>query len=133
MNLEKDLKRLFVQLNKDQFVKIAIGGDDITLIVSDDASKISLGVSVYFGGNYIPSSVRKCIKEKPDFDEQAIPTFVTIDEQAYQIRLNYVGLTSHLNSQKFVSLLEDFSWLAQEWQMLLDGHDKDDLIHVRVN
>ena len=43
MIIEKELKKIFHQLVKEEVAQIAIDGTDITIRVLDDASKFSLG------------------------------------------------------------------------------------------
>lgn len=132
MLLEKDLKKVFHKLIQDDIAQIVLGGFDVTIRVFDHSSKISLSTPVYLGGNFIPGSVRKCIFQKPPFQSESIKTSLNIDEANYQISLQYVGHLEHLNNGKFKDLLEEFGWLADEWRLFLDEHDKNDLVHVRV-
>jgi arginyl-tRNA--protein-N-Asp/Glu arginylyltransferase len=128
----KDLKRLFDHLNQNEVAKLQIGESVIDLYLLDSNSKISLQTQVYNGGNYIPKSVRKCITQKAPFDQGWMKPTLTIDEDRFQIFLNYTEFTHELNGEKFVDLLEEFSWQADEWREYLDEHDKHDLVHVRV-
>lgn len=132
MLIENDLKKLFNQLANDEIAHIALGGADITVRIFENSSKISLTSPVYFGGNFIPKSVRQCANQKPPFPPGAVKTYLSIDENAYQVYLNYSGLTSNLSNNKFKDLLEEFTWQAEEWRLFLDEHDKNDLVHVRV-
>lgn len=132
MIIEKELKKIFHQLVKEEVAQIAIGGTDITIRVLDDASKFSLSTAVYFGGNFIPKSVRNCVTQKKNLPEERIKTYLTLDEGSFKIYLNYVGSLEHLRTNGFGELLEEFSWSADEWRLILDEHDKNDLVHVRV-
>lgn len=132
MIVEKDLKKLFNQLIHDEVAQITLGGSDISIHMFERGAKLSLATPVYFGGNFIPKSVRKCISQKAPFDQSIINTNLTVDENSYQIRLNYMGSMNNLNTQEFVNLLEEFSFLADEWRNFLDENDKNDLVHVRV-
>ena len=51
MIVEKDLRKLFQQLDHDDVTQISIEGNDIMIRVFDDASKISLLTTVYNGDN----------------------------------------------------------------------------------
>lgn len=132
MIVENDIKRLIEELKKGKTTSFTFEGLDIAISVLDHSSKLFLATPVYFGGNYIPSSVRKCVSQKSPFDQFNMNTYLTIDENHFQISLNYLVQLSQLNSQSFRGLLEDFSTLAQEWRLFLDEHDKNDLIHVRA-
>lgn len=132
MIIEKDLKKLFQQLDHDDIAQISLGGSDIFIRVFDDASKISLITTVYDGGNFIPKSVRKGISQKSPFNSVSIKTSLAVDEKQYLVNLHYLGHLEHLNNQNFSKLLEEFTWLAHAWRAYLDEHDKNDLIRVRV-
>lgn len=56
---------------------------------------------------------------------------MTVDEDNFSVSINYLGGLEHLNKRMFVDLLEEFSFLADEWSLFLDEHDKNDLVHVR--
>lgn len=132
MIIEKELRKLLHRLIKDALAQITLGASEVSVYVYDNATKISLSTPIYFGSNFIPFSVRKCLSQKPTFERGYIKTFLYIDEPNFQISLNYVGSLEDLNKRMFVDLLEEFGWLADEWRIYLDEHDKNDLVHVRI-
>lgn len=132
MLIEKDLKKVLQQLLQNDVVNIDVGGGfSITMRIFDNASKLALSTPVYHGGNFIPKSVRNCISQKAPFNSESIKTYLTVDENRFQIFLNYLGTLDPVQNESFKGLLEDFSWLADEWRLYLDEHDKEDLIYVR--
>lgn len=131
MIVEKNFRKLIHQLLKEEIAKISLGNSEVLIHVFDNATKISLSSRVYFGGNYIPKSVRLCLAHKPAFETGRIKTYHTLDEENFEITLNFIGGLDHLNKRMFIDLLEEFSWLADEWRLHLDEHDKNDLVHVR--
>lgn len=131
MIVEKDLRKLFQKLDHDDVTHISLGGNEILIRVFDDASKISLFTTVYWGGNFIPKSVRYGVSQKP-FNQASIKTSLSVDEGQYQVNLSYLGHLGHMNNQQFSALLEEFSWLARAWKAYLDERDKNDLIRVHV-
>lgn len=132
MIVENEIKKIIEELKQSKTTSFTFEGFDIEISVLDHSSKLFLATPVYSGGNYIPKSVRHCISQKAPFDQFNINTYLTVDENRFQISLNYLGQVYSLTSQSFRGLLEDFSTLAQEWRLFLDEHDKNDLIHVRV-
>jgi hypothetical protein len=130
MIIEKDLKKLFQQLDHDDVTQINLGGSDILIRVFDDASKISLATPVYYGGNFIPKSVRYGITKKSLFNNISIKTSLAVDENHYQVNLTYLGHLEQMNNYKFSELIEEFTRLAHSWRAYLDENDKNDLIHV---
>jgi len=133
MLMEKEIKKLFNQLIHQDLAQIALDGNDITIRVFDNGSKLSLSTPVYLGGNFIPKSVRQCV----GYQRSPIKTFLnntslSIDENKYEIDFHYVGHLENLSSKLFIDLIEEFSVVADEWRLFLDEHDKNDLVHVRV-
>ena len=132
MIVEKEFRKLVHQLVKEEIAQIVLGHSEVTVHVLDNATKISLSSTVYFGGNFIPKSVRKCIAQTPAFEKGLMKTSLVVDEENFRISFNYLGGLNHLNKRMFVDLLEEFSWLADEWRLYLDEHDKNDLIYIHV-
>ena len=130
MLLESDIKKIFSDLIHHHSAEISYAGTTLSLKIWED--KLSLTAPVYWGGNYIPKSVRECIRKKPPFDEGVILTTLHLNEEKFEITLAYQGSNLQLNKSRFVDLIEEFSFLANEWREWLDQHDKNDLVHVRV-
>lgn len=131
MIVEKDFRKLIHTLLKEEIAKISLGNSEVVVHVFDNATKISLSTSIYFGGNYIPKSVRNCLNQTPAFAIGHMQTFHNIDEENFEVTLNFIGGLDHINKRMFIDRLEEFSALADEWRLYLDEHDKNDLIHVR--
>lgn len=132
MLAQKELRKLFNQLLEKEIAHVELGGSNITIRFLVDESKFILTTSVYFGGNYIPNSVRKCLSSSTPFVKEHMKTYLTVDEGKFQIDLNYIGTLDSMNGEKFKNLLEEFSWLSEEWRLYLDDHDKNDIVHVRM-
>jgi hypothetical protein len=131
MLVEKEIQKMFQDLVTKDRAQIFLSGLDVTVHVFDNSTKISLTTPVYFGSNYIPKSVRYGVTKSPPFDKnQTIKTTLTVDEKSFRVFLNYIGTTEILNNTKFTHLLEDFCYLAEEWRIYLDEHDKNDLVYV---
>lgn len=132
MLVEKDIQQILSQLAVGDSINIPFDGSDIMICFIDEASKLSLTALVYDGGNFIPNSVRRCLSHKSPFFHPSILTFLTVDEQRFQIKLNYLGQAHSLNHHNFKELLEEFGLMAEKWRLYLDEHGKSDLIYVRV-
>jgi len=133
MIIEKDLKKLFHQLDHDDIAHISLGSSDVTVRVFDGASRITLSTPVYHGGNFLPKSVRHCTSQKLTLlNPIQIKTSLRIDEENFRVILNYLGDLGGLTTIQFKDILEEFSYLAEEWRLHLDENDKNDLVHVRV-
>ena len=132
MLVEKEIQQILRQLSGGKSIKVPFDGSDIMIRFIDDASKLSLSALVYQGGNYIPESVRRCLSRKSSFFHTSVLTFFSVDEQHFQIMLNYLGQPQSLNKDEFKDLLEEFGEMAEKWRLYLDEHDRNDLIYVKV-
>lgn len=134
MLIEKDIHKILSQLVGQEFTQISYDGSEILIRFVEDASKLSLTTDVYSGGNYIPSSVRRCLSMKSPVASSSISikTFLTVDEKNYLIKLHYVSeLGTYSSKENFKELIEEFGLIAQKWRDHLDENDKNDLIYVR--
>lgn len=133
MLVQKDLMKLFQQLIHDESVHFNVDGIDILIRVFDNSSKLFLTTPVFIGGNFIPKSVRQCLSQKaPFYREDQIKTYLTVDEERYQVFLNCISVLEACHNGDLKNQLEEFSWLADQWRNYLEEHGKNDLIHVRV-
>lgn len=129
MLVDKDLQKAVAQLMEGNQIHLSFDGSDINLRVVDEASKLVISTSVFYGGNYIPMSVRKSIGEKLS-NHSEIRTFLTVDEQHYQVNLHYLGHAHTLSHHHLKDLLEQFGSIAEKWRVYLNEHGKNDLIYV---
>lgn len=132
MIVKDKLKRLYEELAKSEVSHIELAGSVITVRIYDRFSKLTLSAQVYHGNNFIPKSVRDCISNVAPFTSEEIKTYTTLDEGHSEIFLNYIGTMDSMSRQQFVSVLEEFGYLADKWRWYLDDHDKKDLIYVHV-
>jgi hypothetical protein len=127
-----NIQQILNQLTSRESVKVSFNDSEIIARLIEDASKLSLTTLVYDGGNYIPASVRYCLSSQSPFSYPSISTFLTIDEQKFQVKLNYLGQAQPLNPLDFKELLENFNVMAEKWRLYLDTHGKNDLIYVKA-
>lgn len=132
MIVQKELRRLLKELSDRETAELTLSFSPIRIRVMDNGSKLALAISVYEGGNYIPKSVRQGLNAKPPFRPNSIRTFLKVDEDQYQVYLNYLGPLGHLNDHQLQEILEEFNEMADEWRLYLDEHDKNDLIYIHV-
>lgn len=132
LKVQYNFQQVLKHLAQGDIIKLTFDRSDINIRYLEDASKLSLSAAVYSGGNYIPSSVRHCLSHKILMNRPSIQTFLTIDERAYQINLNYLGEAEFLNHHQFKEIVEEFGMIAEKWRSFLDEHDKNDLVYVRA-
>lgn len=107
-------------------------GSPITIRSFDDSSKLTLTTPVYIGDTYFPKSVRQSLSNTPAFAPSSILTYLLVDESKFCITLNFVGKLGDLSEEDLRKILEEFSFRAQEWRLYFEGHEKRDLLPLRV-
>jgi len=132
MVLQKDLAKTYEELIKGGQSLLFSSGSDISLQALEGGSKFLLSTPIYFGADYLPGSVREAAKKIPPFDlHQTLLTSIKIDEEQFRVYLTYLGASLDLAQDKFKHTLAEFDYLASEWRIYLDEHEKKDLIWVR--
>lgn len=101
--------------------------------VNPDQNQLYLQTKVYSGGNYIPPSVRQCVKNPPLSTTQLRHTKVQVDEKNFQIYFFYQGDVDLKDEEEFKNLIDHFCWAAEEWRFWIDDHDERDRSYVRAN
>lgn len=132
MLLEHEVKRLISELVNADVAQIDIGGSCITVKACEEGNKIFLSTPVYFGGNYIPKSVRYCLTHRAPFQSYSTQTTLKVDEDNFKVYLNHLGDIENMNKTRFIDLLENFSGLAERWREYLEEHDQNDLVHIPI-
>ncbi|MCB1113583.1 MAG: hypothetical protein KDK62_02380 [Chlamydiia bacterium] len=125
-----ELKSLITDLQQNKVTEFSLAGSVVTLKVSDSNKAINLSAPVYWGGNFIPISVREAIKKRPPFDDRVIETYLTLDDEAFQVILHYDGQAQAAKPEVFGALMDEFGYLVDHWREWLDEKDRDDLVHV---
>lgn len=111
---------------------IVVGRSEILVRMMDHGEKVKLTTPVYYGSNYIPARVRQAVSNKKLIRSELINFQLIVDEEKFEIFLQYIEDTHTLDLNRLNQDLEEFAWLADEWRLLLDQEDQNDRIHVRV-
>ncbi len=119
LKVQDNFQEVIKNLINGNVIHLTFNSSDISMKYVEDASKLSLSTAVYTGENYIPVSVRHSLSEKFQVSRPTIKTYLTINEQAFQINLNYLGETEFLDHHKFKELIEEFGIIAEKWQYYL--------------
>lgn len=131
LKVQYNFQEVLKHLLQGNMIQLTFDRSDINIRFVEDASKLSLSTPVYMGGNYIPSSVRRCLSHKFSMNLPNMKTYLSVDEQAFQISLNYLGEAEFLDHHEFKEIVEEFGSVAEKWRTYLDEHDKHDLVYVR--
>lgn len=132
MLAEKNAQQILEQIVNSGIVPPFFDGADIHVRIIDDSSKLSLTAIVFDGGGYIPSSVRACLASKVPFFKSEIPIFLSIDENHFQVKINYLGKIHLDDSNELRELLESFGIITEKWRDYLEEHGKKDLVYINA-
>lgn len=121
------------KLVKSQYLVIIIAGEALTIRHSEGFNKLEMSIPVFSGGNYIPKSVRGGIlKAKSAFPYSSISTYFTLDEERFQVVLNFT-MSLERGFDGFENFLREFLWQAEEWREIMNRYGEEDLVFVHVN
>jgi hypothetical protein len=133
MVIEKELKRLVLDLTKQNHAELDLSGFTIAIDSYEQGTWVSLSTTVYRGGDYIPPSVRHCINDKPLFLRGSLDAELKLFEETFQIKLTYLTKLNCIDCPEFFNVLEDFRWLAGKWRDYIDENDQNDLVYIYKN
>ena len=119
MIVQQEVQKLFHNLLHREAGIIVVDGSEILVRMIDHGEKVKLTTPVYWGGNYIPSRVRQAAGNKNLIKSELISFKLIIDEEKFEIFLQYIEDTETLDLNKLKDDLEEFAWLADEWRLLL--------------
>ena len=118
-------------LEELQRVRLEREGLTIEAQLDVEREHLYLLTSVFEGGNYLPSSVRKCLHERGlrAYDRGRTIT-LSIDEAHYRVFLLIEAKAS--NTKTFNLVLKEFLALAHDWRHELQQRGTDDLIYIQA-
>lgn len=131
MVLQKGSIKAYEDFIKEDLELLFVSGSNVSLQEEDEETFV-LSTPIYFGADYLPKSVREAAKKTPPFNlHQTLLTSIQIDEEQFRVYLTYSGASLDLAPEKFKVILSEFDYLAGEWRIYLDEHEKKDLVWVR--
>ncbi len=132
MHYKTPIKDLVDHLKHNRKADVPVNGFMVAIEYAPVGALLNMKTTVYQAVNYIPPSVRQCLS--PQFKGPISPlrTFLHLDEEKYAVSLNFDESIQHITQDTLTYLLEEFSWVAEEWRRLLEDHDQRDLLHVRA-
>lgn len=129
MTQQLQINTILKQLHIGQPVQVSLHGWPLLMECSRE-EELTISALVYRGENFIPFSVRDALKKNPFKESSSLKTYLTLNEEAYTITLHYQG-----NARDFPviePLLDEFSWLTEQWWIYLDDQDRRDLVPLSV-
>lgn len=130
MNYEAPIKNLVDQLRYRLRAEVSIHQFEISIVLDRLNQELTLSTAVYQGQNYIPTSVRHAVSGHVLGPASTLKGILSLDEEAFRVTLTHCQVMTELSEKSLTYLLEEFSWLAEQWRWLLDEQDRRDLVHI---
>ena len=129
---QEEMEQVMFKLMTDLQVEMNINGLAILLKLSDDMQQLELTTPVFYGGNYIPQSIRRGIQAEALFHPSTIKPTLFVDEVQFQVMLTYAGNVEEEGFKALKEVLDEFVWIAKEWRFVLERHGKEDLQFIYI-
>ncbi|MBS0622841.1 MAG: type III secretion system chaperone [Verrucomicrobia bacterium] len=127
----ENVKRLYKRLLVTPAARGTVGRFDVEFQYMPTKGELFCATAVFYGGNYIPLSVRQAVQSTGLFAASGSSEVrLFIDEIDYQVVLAYRSAWAVGDAEAFERILLDFLDLAEEWRRLLDEYGDQDLIRV---
>ncbi len=130
MVVQQEVQKLLHSLVIRESSMITIGSSEILVRLINKGDKVLLTTPVYYGGNYIPQKVREAATERRLIQSELISAELVINQDKFEIYLEYSEDAKNLDIDRFKEDLEEFAWLADEWRLILDQEDYNDRLHI---
>lgn len=93
---------------------------------------LCIETSIYQGEHFIPFSVRAATHSTPTAIHSSLKVSLILDEETSQVILHYAGNAEDMLAARFNDVIEEFSWVAEQWKNYLDERSRGDLLHIYV-
>lgn len=132
MNHKTGIKDLIDHLMQHRKAEVPVNGFLISVELAPVGRMLSFKAVVYQGYNYIPPSVRHCTSPSFIGPASTLRTGLLLDEESFSISLNFHDPIPNITQETVIYLMEEFSWVAEEWRQILEDNDQRDLIHIHA-
>ncbi len=130
MITKEEVKTAHARLLTLRIARIGNAAHGLFLQPVDLGSKLHLSTVVYRGDKYIPISVRESVNFHLETDYNQIHTWLSLDEELFQITLHHIGMFSNVGLEELYEIVSEFEDAAFKWREIFDEKDRQDLIHV---
>lgn len=131
MTTQMQLMTIIRELNMHRKTYVSVHGWEI-LVESVPDHGLRISTPIYKGENYIPPGVRAAILSPVLETHSHLRTHLSLEEDLFTVHLHYQGGPEDLLQASLAPILEEFSWVAEQWWQHLDDRDKKDLVYVPV-
>jgi len=132
MVTKEEIQGVFHRLSTLQIARIGNATQGLFLQPVDLGSKLHLSTSVYRGDKFIPPSVRKAANYHLETPYTRIHTWLSIDEELFQITLHHIGNFSDMSIDDLQEVTSEFEDAAFKWREIFEERDRQDLVHIPI-
>lgn len=132
MVTKEEAKEAFFRLSALRIARIGDVSDGVFLQPLDFGAKLHLSTLVYSGDKFIPFSVRQAATTHLETPYSHIHTWLSFDEELYQIFLHHEGDFSDVGIEELHELASEFEDAAFKWREIFEEKDRQDLVHIPI-
>jgi hypothetical protein len=132
MVTREEAQAAFIRLSSLHIARIGNANTGLFLQPVDYGSKLHLTTLVYRGDKFIPPSVRKAAHFHLETPYSRIHTWLTFDEDLFQISLHHIGEFDDVGVDELQEIATEFEDAAFKWREIFEERDRQDLIHIPV-
>jgi len=132
MVTKEEAKEAFLRLSALRIARIGDSADGLFLQPLDFGAKLHLSTLVYRGDKFIPLSVRQAATFHLETPYHLIHTWLTFDEELYQISLHHESDFSDVGIDELREIASEFEDAAFKWREIFEEKDRQDLVHIPI-
>ena len=132
MITKEEVRTAFQRLSTLRIARIGNASQGLFLQPVDLGSKLHLSTLVYRGDKYIPPSVREAVHFHLETTYSQIHTWLSLDEELYQITLHHIGNFSNIGIDELQEITSEFEDAAFKWREIFEQKDRQDLVHIPI-
>ncbi|MBS0637873.1 MAG: hypothetical protein JSS12_10205 [Verrucomicrobia bacterium] len=130
MVTKEEVQTAFDRLSTMRIARIGTASQGLFLQPIDLGTKLHATTIVYRGDNYIPQSVRDAVRFHLETPYRQIHTWLTVDEELFQISLHHIGNLSNIGLEELQEIASEFEDAAFKWREIFEERDRQDLVHI---
>ncbi len=130
MITKEEVEQAFHRLSALRIARIGNAAQGLFLQPIEFGTKLHLSTLVYHGDKFIPQSVREACHSHLETPYSYIHTWLSLDEDLYQITLHHIGGLQDLGIDDLHEIAAEFEDAAFKWREIFEEKDRQDLVHI---
>ena len=129
MVVDKEIENILRELAFNKVIHFEVEGSKVLLCLLEDDDTLYMRTSIFASDGFIPKSVLQETFENPLSIFSPLKVVIKVENQGV-IYLDYMGRNITNDENHFISLLDEFILLSDQWREFLADKGNDDLLHV---